>query len=99
MNEFEEKDYGAARSCADAVQTNADNIMNIFNDIDTTMNTLYGANWESYGAENARDRYNQIRQNYEIFYDRVVKMKTHVYNITAANEDADAAASNAVTSV
>ena len=34
MNEFEEKDYGGARSYADNVKANADNIMGIFNDID-----------------------------------------------------------------
>ena len=38
MNEFEEKDYAGARSYADAVRTNADHIMGIFNDIDGVMN-------------------------------------------------------------
>ena len=33
MNEFEEKDYAGARGYADGVQTNADNIMDIFNEI------------------------------------------------------------------
>ncbi len=97
MNEFEEKDYAGARSLADAVQGNADNIMDIFNDVDTIMNQLYGQNWESCGAENAQARYNEIRRNYEIFYTNVVAMKTHIYNVTAANEDADAAASNVIT--
>ena len=32
MNEFEQKDYGAARAYADAIQTNADNIMGIFDE-------------------------------------------------------------------
>ena len=97
MNEFEEKDYAGARSLADAVQGNADNIMDIFNDVDTIMNQLYGQKWESCGAENAQARYNEIRRNYEIFYTNVVAMKTHIYNVTAANEDADAAASNVIT--
>ena len=44
MNEFEEKDYEGARSYANAVKTNADNIMGIFNDIDATMNNLYSNN-------------------------------------------------------
>ena len=99
MNEFEEKDYAGARSLADAVQGNADNIMDIFNDVDNVMDQLYGQNWESSGAENARGRYNEIRRNYEVFYNNVVAMKTHIYNVTAANEDADAAASNTVTSI
>lgn len=99
MNEFEEKDYAGARSYADGVQANADNIMNIFNDIDGVMDSLYGSNWESVGAENARERYNVIRKNYEEFYNKVVAMKNHIYNVTAANEEADAAASQTVASV
>lgn len=98
MNEFEEKDYGAARSYADGVQNNANNIMNIFNDIDGVMNELYGSNWSSAGAEEAQSRYNVIRQNYEVFYNKVMAMRNHIYNVTAANEEADAAASNTIAS-
>ena len=97
MNEFEEKDYAGARSLADGIQGNADNIMDIFNDVDTIMNQLYGDNWDSAGAENAHARYNEIRRNYEVFYTNVAAMKTHIYNVTATNEEADAAASNTVT--
>ena len=99
MNEFEEKDFEGARSLADAVQGNADNIMDIFNDIDRVMGELYGQNWESCGSENAHARYQEIRQNYEVFYTNVVAMKTHIYNVTAANEAADAAASNVIANV
>ena len=99
MNEFEEKDYAGARSYADGVKTNADNIMSIFNDIDGFMNNLYGSNWESAGAQNAQARYNVIRKNYEDFYEKVVAMRNHIYNVTAANEEADAAASNNVASI
>lgn len=99
MNEFEEKDYAGARSYADGVKTNADNIMSIFNDIDGIMNNLYGSNWESVGAQNAQARYNVIRKNYEDFYEKVVAMRNHIYNVTAANEEADAAASNNVASI
>lgn len=99
MNEFEEKDYAGARGLADGVFNNATNIRGIFDDIDRTMNTLYGDNWSSCGADDARARYNEIRKNYEVFYDRVVAMKTHVYNVTAANEQADSQASNTVASV
>lgn len=99
MNEFEEKDYAGARSYADAVKTNADNIMGIFNDIDGVMNSLYGSNWESAGADEARARYNEIRKNYEVFYDKVVAMKNHIYKVTAANEEADTAASQNVASI
>ena len=99
MNEFEEKDYAQARSLADGVYKNAQNIMDIFNDIDSTMNNLYGNNWASVGADDAHDRYNTIRQNYEVFYAKVVSMRTHIYNVTAANEVADAAANTVITSV
>ena len=99
MNEFEQKDYGAARAYADAIQTNADNIMGIFDDIDGVMNNLYGSNWESVGAENAHERYNELRRNYEIFYNNVVSMKVHVYEVTAANEEADTAASQTVSEI
>jgi len=99
MNEFEEKDYSGARSYADGVKTNADNIMGIFNEIDGIMNNLYGSNWESVGAQNAQARYNVIRKNYEDFYEKVVAMRNHIYNVTAANEAADNAASNTVTEV
>ncbi len=99
MNEFEEKDYAGARSYADAIKTNADNIMGIFEDIDGIMNRLYGSNWESVGDENAHDRYNELRKNYEVFYNDVVSMKLHIYDVTAANEEADAAASSTVTNI
>lgn len=99
MNEFEEKDYEGARSYANAIKGNADNIMGIFNDIDGVMNSLYGSNWESTGAEQARERYNVIRKNYEVFYDKVIAMKNHIDAVTAANEEADAAASENVASV
>ena len=99
MNEFEEKDYEQARSLADAVKGNADDILDIFNDVDNTMNQLYGNNWESSGADNAHARYDEIRRNYEVFYANVVAMKTHIYNVTAANESADASASNTIANV
>lgn len=99
MNEFEEKDYEGARSYANAVKTNADNIMGIFNDIDAVMNNLYSNNWSSVGADDARARYNEIRKNYEVFYEKVVAMKNHVYRITATNEEADIAANATVAGV
>lgn len=99
MNEFEQKDYAGARSYADAVKANADNIMSIFNDIDGVMDNLYANNWQSSGADTARDRYNQIRANYEVFYEKVIAMKNHIYRVTAANEEADAAASQTISSI
>ncbi len=99
MNEFEEKDYDSARGYADGIQKNADNILDIFNGVDATRDALYGGNWESAGAENAHGRYDQIRKNYESFYNNVVAMKEHVYKVTEANEEADTAASQRVSSI
>lgn len=99
MNEFEEKDYAGARTCADSIKGNADNIMGIFDTIDGIMNNLYGSNWESSGAQNARDRYNEIRKNYEVFYEKVIAMKNHIYSVTAANEQADATASQNIANI
>ena len=78
MNEFEEKDYAGARSYADGVQKNADNIMTIFDELNNVMNSLYGSNWESAGAEEAKARYDEIRQNYQVFYDKVEIGRAHV---------------------
>lgn len=99
MNEFELNDYAGARSLADGIQKNANNIMGIFDDIDGTMNSLFGSNWTSAGADAAHDRYNRLRQNYEAFYEKVVAMKNHVYSVTAAQEEADSQASNIITNV
>lgn len=99
MNEFQLSDYAGARGLADAIQKNANNIMGIFDDIDATMNNLFGSNWTSAGAEAAHDRYDRLRQNYETFYEKVVGMKNHIYSVTSAQEEADSQASNVITNV
>ena len=73
--------------------------MMIFDDLNNVMSSLYGSNWESAGAEESKARYDEIRQNYQVFYDKVVAMKTHIYNVTAANEEADAAASQTIANI
>jgi len=90
MNEFEQKDYEGARNLANAIKTNADNIMGIFDEIDYNMKNLYGDSWQSQGADTANERYQEIRKNYEVFYNRVVTMKKHIDEVTARNEAADA---------
>mgnify|MGYP004697785913 CR=1 FL=1 len=50
-------------------------------------------------AEEAKARYDEIRQNYQVFYDKVVAMKTHIYNVTAANEEADTTASQTIANI
>ena len=66
MNEFEEKDYEAARGYADSVKSNADNIMSIFDSIDSSMKSLYGDSWQSSGADVSNGRYQEIRKSYEV---------------------------------
>lgn len=97
--EFEEKDYEGARNCANQIKAKAIAIMTIFTEIDETMNRLYGSDWASSGAENARDRYNRIRQSYEKFHNKVIDMHKHILAVTNRNQEADAAASQAVTNV
>lgn len=96
MDEFEAKNYDGARGCADAIKTDAENIMSTFNEIDAIMKQLYGANWESSGADDAKARYDQIRRNYEVFYNNVINMNTYVHKTTDRYEQADAAASSSV---
>ena len=97
--EFQESDYGVARSYADSIKTSADTIQGIFDYIDGVMKTLYSDAWRSTGAENANERYQEIRKNYEIFYNNVVKMHDHVYKVTESNEAADTQASAKISSI
>lgn len=99
MNEFEVKDYAGARSYADGVKKNAYNIMMIFDELNKVMSDLYGSNWESAGADEAKARYDEIRQNYQVFYDKVYAMKDHIDNVTAAYEEADTSASQTIASI
>ena len=97
--EFQESDYGSARSYADTIKNIADNIQGIFDYIDRTMNTLYTDAWRSTGAENANERYQVIRRNYEAFYRNVVIMHDHVYKVTESNETADTQASSKISNI
>lgn len=99
MNEFEEKDYEVARGYADAVKSNADNIMSIFDSIDSAMKTMYGEAWQSSGADISNGRYQEIRANYEVFYNKVVAMKNHIYTVTERNEEADTAIGNSISGI
>lgn len=87
--EFEVKDYETARKCASLIKNNADNILNVFNDIDRTMNELYGGSWDSSGSENAKERYDFIRKNYELFYNSVIAMQSHINQVTNRNIETD----------
>ena len=99
MNEFEQSDYASARSYADTIKGIADNIQGIFDGIDTTMNNLYGEGWRSSGAEAANNRYQELRKNYEIFYNNVVTMKNYIYQVTNRNEETDTKVSDQIAGV
>ena len=99
MKIIEEKDYGQARSYADSIKTNADNINDIFNKIDSSMGSLFNSNWLSSGSENSYDRYLEISKNYKVFYEQVQSMHKHVHDITDRNEEADKKASSMVSNV
>ena len=99
MNKFEEKDYESARSYADSIKSNADNIMMIFDDIDRSMKSLYGESWQSSGADISNGRYQEIRSNYEIFYENVIKMNQHIHQITSVNESTDQSVSSSIAEV
>lgn len=99
MNEIEEKDYDAARGYADLIKINADNIMQIFNDIDNAMKSLYGESWQSTGADVSNEKYQEIRSKYEGFYEKVINMKEHIYTITDRNEETDTAAAQAISNI
>ena len=94
--DFDLKDYETARGYADRINDTAKAIMAIFDEIDNTMNRLYGSDWSSSGADNAKARYDDIRKNYDDFYKRVVDMKAYIYKVTRTDEAADTAASRTI---
>ena len=97
--EFEQKDYEAARSCADSVKTDADKILSVFDNVDQTMKLLYGEAWQSSGADISQGRYQELRKNYEVFYNNVITMKDHIYRVTSENQTADASVSDSIANV
>ena len=62
MNEFEQKDFEAARNCADLVKTDADSILAIFDNVDQTMKLLYGEAWQNA----IRFVYNVVASSFDI---------------------------------
>lgn len=99
VSEFNVGSYGAAESCADAIKNIGDKIMDIFNSVDKTMNNLYGENWESSGANNAHERYMEIRKNYEVFYQDILNMNTYIHSAVETYKTADAQANTTISSI
>ena len=67
MNEFEEKDYEQAYSLATTIQSDANDMLEIFNNVDRSMTELFGENWQSSGADVSNGRYEELRKNYQVF--------------------------------
>ena len=89
MNEFEEKDYEQAYSLATTIQSDANDMLEIFNNVDRSMTELFGENWKSSGADVSNGRYEELRKNYQVFYDKVIAMVNHIAKVTNRNIDTD----------
>ncbi len=80
--EIEVKDFESARESATTIHDIGDNIMDIFNEIDSAMNDLYGEDWQSTGADVSNGRYQELKSNYELFYNKVIEMHKHINSVT-----------------
>lgn len=89
MNEFEEKDYDQAFSLATTIKSDANDMLEIFNNVDRSMSELFGENWQSSGADVSNGRYEELRKNYEAFYNKVIAMVNHIAEVTNKNIDTD----------
>ena len=89
MNEFEEKDYEQAYSLATTIQSDANDMLEIFNNVDRSMTELFGENWQSSGADVSNGRYEELRKNYQVFDDKVIAMVNHIAEVTNRNIDTD----------
>lgn len=99
-NSFEVKStYDSLKDCANKIMTSGENIMNIFNGIDQTMKELYGENWQGVGADNAKDRYDEIRKNYEVFYQKIKDMKSTVDSVSDKYQSTESNVSKEIESV
>ena len=99
MNEFQQQDYGSARLSADNIKGSADKIMDVFDNVDRNMKLLYGDAWQSSGADVTNGRYQEIRKNYEIFYQKVIEMHNYVHSATNLYEQADTKISQSISEV
>ena len=72
MKEIELEDYGTARELAQKIKNIGDKILDTFNQIGTSATTLFGEDWRSCGSDGAKERYDELAANYQIFYDKIV---------------------------
>ena len=89
MEEIEIKDYESARETASRIHGIGDNIMEIFNEIDSAMNDLYGGTWQSSGADVSHGRYRELKSNYDLFYQKIIEMQNHINNVTNRDQATD----------
>ena len=89
MEEIEIKDYESARETASRIHGIGDNIMEIFNEIDSAMNDLYGETWQSSGADASHGRYRELKSNYDLFYQKIIEMHNHINNVTNRDQATD----------
>ena len=93
MEEFKQENYEEAISLADQIYAGATRIHEVFENIDSVMNLLHGGHWESRGSEDVNAEYvANVKSRFEPFYQSVVAMKQHIYEVTNRNQEADAQA-------
>ncbi len=87
--EIEIKDFSQARDTASNIHSTAQDILNIFDEIDRAMTDLYGDTWQSSGADVSNGRYRELKANYDLFYKKIEDMHTHINTITNRDQTTD----------
>ena len=99
MAEIEQKDYQESYNYATDIKNYADTIHDAFTNIDKAMQDLYGENWTSTGADVSNGRFQELKQNFEPFYNNVIAMHNHIGEITGLNQETDSTVSSYVSKV
>ncbi|MBQ6405196.1 MAG: WXG100 family type VII secretion target [Bacilli bacterium] len=97
--EIDVESYGTARDLAAKIKNIGDSIKNTFDGIGRSADTLFGEDWQSSGSEGARQRYEELAANYQIFYDKIIEMQDRINSITENYVEADTSAGNTVSSI
>ena len=99
IEEIDVKDYGTARELAAKIKNIGDSIKDTFDRIGKSASILFGEDWKSSGSEGAKERYDELAANYQIFYDKIIEMKDRIDSITQNYTDADTSAGNTVAQI
>ena len=97
--EFSAENYDQAITYANNILTDANNIQSVFNSIDRALNSLIGKDWDSSGAGMTEDEYRALRQNYDVFYNLVVRDHEHINKTIASYREADAQGGNVTSNI